>query len=80
MNFGTVADIPNVVAIKCACFDRYRTQNLVKGVMESHRADEVALYTGNDDHIVMDLLTPLCPWREEKAFCRRSAGSVVCLD
>lgn len=53
-----LADIPNVVAIKCACFDRYRTEDLVKGVMESERADEVALYTGNDDHIVMDLLTP----------------------
>lgn len=53
-----LADIPNVVAIKCACFDRYRTQDLVKGVMESDRAAEVALYTGNDDHIVMDLLTP----------------------
>ncbi len=53
-----LADIPNVVAIKCACFDRYRTQDLVKGVMQSARADEVALYTGNDDHIVMDLLTP----------------------
>lgn len=53
-----LADIPNVVAIKCACFDRYRTQDLVKGVMASVRADEVALYTGNDDHIVMDLLTP----------------------
>ena len=53
-----LADIPNVVAIKCACFERYRTQDLVKGVMNSVRADEVALYTGNDDHIVMDLLTP----------------------
>ena len=53
-----LADIPNVVAIKCACFDRYRTEDLVKGVMESERCDEVALYTGNDDHIVMDLLTP----------------------
>ena len=53
-----LADIPNVVAIKCACFDRYRTQDLVKGVMLSKRADEVALYTGNDDHIIMDLITP----------------------
>ena len=53
-----LADIPNVVAIKCACFDRYRTEDLVKGVMESARADEVTLYTGNDDHILLDLLTP----------------------
>lgn len=53
-----MADIPGVIAIKCACFDRYRTQDLVKGVMESTRGEDVALYTGNDDHIVFDLLTP----------------------
>ena len=63
-----LADIPNVVAIKCACFDRYRTQELVKGVMESHRTAEVALYTGNDDHIVMDLLTPFRHNGEKKCF------------
>ncbi len=53
-----LANIENVVAIKCACFDRYCTQDLVKGVMESNRCEAVALYTGNDDHIVTDLLTP----------------------
>lgn len=63
-----LADIPNVVAIKCACFDRYRTQDLVKGVMNSVRADEVALYTGNDDHIVMDLLTPFVHEGEKRYF------------
>ncbi len=63
-----LADIPNVVAIKCACFDRYRTQDLVKGVMLSDRADEVALYTGNDDHIVMDLLTPFVHEGKKKYF------------
>lgn len=63
-----LANIPNVVAIKCACFDRYRTEDLVKGVMESDRADEVALYTGNDDHIVMDLLTPFTHNGKKKFF------------
>lgn len=63
-----LADIPNVVAIKCACFDRYRTEDLVKGVMESGRCDEVALYTGNDDHIVMDLLTPFVHNGKKKFF------------
>ena len=63
-----LADIPGVVAIKCACFDRYRTQDLVKGVMESSRANEVALYTGNDDHIVMDLLTPFVHNENKKYF------------
>ena len=63
-----LADIPNVVAIKCACFDRYRTEDLVKGVMESARCDEVALYTGNDDHIVMDLVTPFVHEGKKKFF------------
>lgn len=63
-----LADIPNVVAIKCACFDRYRTQDLVKGVMESDRWEDVALYTGNDDHIVLDLLTPFSQGERKKAF------------
>jgi len=63
-----LSDIPGVAAIKCACFDRYRTQDLVKGVMESQRADEVALYTGNDDHIVMDLVTPFVHDGKKKYF------------
>lgn len=53
-----LADIPGVAAVKCACFDRYRTEDLVKGVLESSRWQDVTLYTGNDDHIVLDLLTP----------------------
>jgi dihydrodipicolinate synthase/N-acetylneuraminate lyase len=52
------AEIENVVAIKIAPFDRYATLDVVRGVADSGRADEVALYTGNDDHIVLDLLTP----------------------
>ncbi len=50
------AQIPSVVAVKSAPFDRYRTLELVRGVAESGRADEIALYTGNDDAIVADLL------------------------
>jgi len=53
-----VADTPNVVAIKCASFNRYQTLDLVRGVAFSQRREEVALYTGNDDNIVVDLLTP----------------------
>lgn len=53
-----VADTPNVVAIKCASFNRYQTIDLVRGVAFSARRDEIALYTGNDDNIVVDLLTP----------------------
>ncbi|WP_420454342.1 dihydrodipicolinate synthase family protein [Rubrivirga sp.] len=51
------AQIPNVVAVKVAPFDRYRTLDVVRAVAESGRALEVALYTGNDDHILLDLLT-----------------------
>jgi dihydrodipicolinate synthase/N-acetylneuraminate lyase len=51
------AAIENVVAIKVAPFDRYRTIDVLRGVAESGRAQEIALYTGNDDNIVPDLLT-----------------------
>ncbi len=51
------AEIPNVAAVKIAPFNRYRTLDVVRAVAESGRED-VALYTGNDDQIVLDLLTP----------------------
>lgn len=51
------ADIPNVVAIKMAPFNRYQTIDVVRAVCYSDRRDEIALYTGNDDNIVADLLT-----------------------
>ncbi|MCR4438057.1 MAG: dihydrodipicolinate synthase family protein [bacterium] len=51
------ASIENVVAIKIAPFNRYRTLDVVRGVVESGRGEEIALYTGNDDNIVIDLLT-----------------------
>jgi len=52
------AQIENVVAIKIAPFDRYRTLDVIRAVAESGRAKEIALYTGNDDNIVMDLVMP----------------------
>ena len=52
------AAIENVAAIKIAPFNRYRTIDVVRGVVEAGAADRVTLYTGNDDHIVFDLLTP----------------------
>jgi hypothetical protein len=51
------ADLDRVVAIKIAPFDRYRTLDVVRAVAEAGR-DDVALYTGNDDNIVADLVTP----------------------
>ncbi|MDQ6524483.1 dihydrodipicolinate synthase family protein [Nocardioides sp. LHD-245] len=57
-----LAEIPGVVAIKIAPFDRYATLDVVRAVVDAGRAgdaeDSVALYTGNDDTIVADLLTP----------------------
>ncbi len=51
------AEIPELVAVKIAPFNRYRTLDVVRAVMEAGR-DDVALYTGNDDNIIADLLTP----------------------
>ena len=51
------AEIPNVWAIKIAPFNRYQTLDVVRAVIESGR-DDIALYTGNDDNIVADLVTP----------------------
>jgi dihydrodipicolinate synthase/N-acetylneuraminate lyase len=51
------AQIENVIAIKIAPFNRYQTLDVVRGVTESGRAEEIALYTGNDDNILVDLLT-----------------------
>src|SRR5690606_34233102 len=52
------AEIPNVEAVKVAAFNRYQTLDVVRAVCNSSRRDEIALYTGNDDNIVVDLLTP----------------------
>jgi hypothetical protein len=50
--------IPSVVAVKIAPFNRYQTFDVVRALAVSGRAGEIALYTGNDDNIVLDLLTP----------------------
>ncbi|MBI5716542.1 MAG: dihydrodipicolinate synthase family protein [Burkholderiales bacterium] len=61
------AEIENVVAIKIAPFDRYRTLDVVRGVVAARAEERVTLYTGNDDHIVLDLLQPFV--------VKRSTGS-----
>ena len=50
-------EIGNVVAIKIAPFNRYQTLDVVRAVAQSGRARDIALYTGNDDNILVDLLT-----------------------
>ncbi len=52
------AAIENVVAIKIAPFNRYATLDVVKGVVAARAEERIALYTGNDDHIVLDLAVP----------------------
>ena len=51
-----LAEIDSVIGIKVAPFDRYATLDVFAGVAESARRDDIALYTGNDDHIIGDLL------------------------
>src|SRR3982751_6274039 len=52
------APLENVVAIKIAPFNRYATLEVVRGVVAARAENRVALYTGNDDHIVLDLAVP----------------------
>lgn len=52
-----LAQVESVIGIKVAPFDRYATIEVIRGVIESGRADQIALYTGNDDHIVGDLVS-----------------------
>jgi dihydrodipicolinate synthase/N-acetylneuraminate lyase len=51
------AEMPRVAAIKIAPFNRYQTLDVMRAVADSGRAGEIALYTGNDDNIVADLVT-----------------------
>jgi hypothetical protein len=50
-------ELPNVVGVKIAPFHRYQTLDVLEAVAMSGRADDIALYTGNDDNILVDLLT-----------------------
>ncbi|MGY3292157.1 dihydrodipicolinate synthase/N-acetylneuraminate lyase [Bradyrhizobium sp. LM3.6] len=52
------ASIDNVIAIKIAPFNRYRTLDVLRGVAAAGALDRVAIYTGNDDHILLDLMLP----------------------
>jgi dihydrodipicolinate synthase/N-acetylneuraminate lyase len=56
--WARLVEIPNVRAIKMAPFNRYQTLDVLEAVARSGRRREIALYTGNDDNIIVDLLTP----------------------
>jgi dihydrodipicolinate synthase/N-acetylneuraminate lyase len=70
------AEIENVVAIKMAPFNRYQTLDVVRAIAESGRED-IALYTGNDDNIVADLLTPYRFTINSKYVWRRIVGGLL---
>ncbi len=69
------AEIENVVAIKIAPFNRYQTLDVVRAVAESGR--DIALYTGNDDNIVLDLLTPFVFHANGRPQERRLVGGLL---
>lgn len=71
------AAIDNVVAIKMAPFNRYRTLDVVRGVVEAGAEGRVTLYTGNDDHIVLDLLAPFVFTREGLTVTVRIKGGLL---
>jgi len=72
-----IADIANVVAVKIAPFNRYRTLDVIRAVVESGRAHEIALYTGNDDSIILDLLTEYRFGQRDQAQALRITGGLL---
>ncbi len=71
------AKIENVVAVKMAPFNRYQTFDVVRGIVESGRADDIALYTGNDDNILVDLLTEYVIQVNTKKIKKRIVGGLL---
>lgn len=69
--------IDNVIAIKIAPFNRYRTLDVARGVVRAGAEDRVTLYTGNDDHIVLDLLVPLAIRRGSEEVRVRIRGGLL---
>src|SRR5262249_18382934 len=67
----------NVVAIKVAPFSRYRTLDVVRGVVEAGADDRITLYTGNDDHIILDLITPFTVMRAGQPVTLRIRGGLL---
>ena len=71
------AAIENVVAIKIAPFNRYATLDVVKAVVDARAEERVALYTGNDDHIVLDLAVPFDIRRGDETVRVRIKGGLL---
>ena len=71
------AAIENVIAIKIAPFNRYRTLDVARGVALARAEERVTLYTGNDDHIVLDLLAPFAVKRGDEEVQLRIKGGLL---
>jgi len=71
------ANLPHVYAIKVAAFNRYQTLDVVRAVCQSPRRNEIALYTGNDDNIIADLLTPYRFTIHEEVIEKRFVGGLL---
>lgn len=71
------AAIANVVAIKVAPFNRYRTIDVVRGIVAAGADNRITLYTGNDDHIVLDLVTPFTVMRDGQPVTMRFKGGLL---
>jgi dihydrodipicolinate synthase/N-acetylneuraminate lyase len=70
-------EIENVIAIKVAPFNRYRTLDVAKGLVAARAEERITLYTGNDDHIVLDLLAPLAVKRGGEEVRVRIKGGLL---
>jgi len=71
------AKIKNVLAIKVAAFNRYRTLDVIRGLVEARAEDDIFLYTGNDDHIVLDLALPFIAMRDGQEITVRFRGGLL---
>lgn len=72
-----LCEIKNVIGIKCASFNRYQTIDVVRAVALSDRREEISLYTGNDDNIVIDLLTGYHFQIEGREYEKRFVGGLL---
>ena len=70
-------ELENVVAIKVAPFNRYRTLDVMRGLVEARAEERIALYTGNDDHIVLDLVLPFAIRRGSEEVIVRFRGGLL---
>lgn len=71
------AEIDNVIAIKISPFNRYQTFDVVRAVCQARRQEDIALYTGNDDNILVDLLTEYKITTSDGQKCARIVGGLL---